>query len=197
MVEQETKILSFYSYFVISGHAWHPWKCLNSVCIHAWAGQTKSHPLCSGQNNSIVVQARANVYAKHPNFTYEHLHSKAWEKYIFILATWVILASYVILKKAILNIEAYSFKTKLGTYEFLTKLYYTTKLSRKNTIHWPLQSMFHLDLPLDLRCLPTCRDTRKNEKKLYLFSKPKQNAISCFIDFLPLGKTLQELHIVL
>ena len=39
------------------------------------------------------------------------------------------------------------------------------KLTRINAYRWPLHSMFQLDLPLDLRCLPTCRDTRKEKRK--------------------------------
>ena len=39
------------------------------------------------------------------------------------------------------------------------------KLTRINAYRWPLHSMFQLDLPLDLRCLPTCRDTRKEKRE--------------------------------
>ena len=57
MVEQETKILSFYCWFVISGHPWQPWTRLNSVCIQAWAGQTKSLSLC---NRRVLLKWRSS-----------------------------------------------------------------------------------------------------------------------------------------
>ena len=57
------------------------------------------------------------------------------------------------------------------------------------------KSMFHLDLPLDLRCLPTCRDTRKREEKTFTFfqSRNRMQYHASLIFFLVYENTL-ELH---
>ena len=65
--------------------------------------------------------------------------------------------------------------------------YMNFTLYRLHSFRWPLQracSTWTCHLIYDVYPPAETLD-REREKNLHLFSKPKQNAISCFIDFLP------------
>ena len=64
--------------------------------------------------------------------------------------------------------------------------YMNFTLYRLHSFRWPLQracSTWTCHLIYDV--YPPAETLERERKNLHLFSKPKQNAISCFIDFLP------------